>query len=425
MRVALALLGLLIAVPAAGAQTWSPPQPLSADRDFFDNLDLAVSRDGTSLATWRFTQGARSGVGGAPRAPGAAAFGPRRQLVAPSATGVTSGPVAYGRDGALLAVAGERRVAVRSGRASGAFGKARVLRRLTRGRVADVSLAAGPRGDAVLAWYEDRGVRSDRVYVSLRRAGGRFGVPRRLATGRVRSVAAAIGASGDVLVAWDARGLVRTRFKPRRRNGFRATDTIRSQDAFFAELHPVVTLNGRAVVAWSARFASEGGGREPVFFQAAVRPSGAQRFRRAQLLERMPDDAGLGRPVDAVADPSGSVAVAWSGAAGADRRVKVGRVGPDGRVGSAQEVSPAGGDALLTDLAASAGGTLIAVWDGGPEGEQDPVGAALAAAGQPFGPPEAVSPSGQRATAGVAGFAGEAPTIVFAGRSVQATTRSG
>jgi hypothetical protein len=426
---ALAALALLVLAAPASAQTWSPPQRLSEERGVFDAvpLGLAVSRDRAALAAWRFPAGVNSGVAAAARAPGADAFGARRRLVAPSSTGLVDGPVAYGRDGALLAVADERRVTVRRGHTDGTFGKARVLRRLDRGRVADVSLAAGPRGNAALAWFEDRGTRTDRVYVSLRPAGGSFGAPRRLATGRIRSVAAAVGASGDVLVAWDARGVLRTRFKPRRRTSFRATETIRSEDAFFAELHPVVTPNGRAVLAWSAQFASEGGDRGPVFFQVAVRPSGAQRFRRAELLERMPsdDEEGLGRPVDAVADPSGNVAVAWSGSDGPDRRVRVARVGQDGRMQPAQAVSAAGTDALLSDLAISPGGTLIAVWDGGVENTRGGVGAALAAAGGPFGPPEAVSPPGAFASAGVAAFAAERPTVVFAGTAVQATTRSG
>ena len=85
-------------------------------------------------------------------------------------------------------------------------------------------------------------------------------------------MAAAIGARGDALVAWDARGVLKTRFKPRARAGFRATDTIRSKPAFFAEMAPVVTPSGRAVLAWSAQFASEGGDRGPVYMQAAIRP---------------------------------------------------------------------------------------------------------------------------------------------------------
>ena len=114
-----------------------------------------------------------------------------------------------------------------------------------------------------------------------------------------------------------------------------------------------------------------------MFFQVAVRPSGADRFRRAELLERMPGDEGLGRPVDVV-DVSDTVAVAWSGADGAARRVRVARVGPDGRTEPAQDVSAAGTDALLSDLVASPGGTLIAVWDGGVEGATSTVTAALA-----------------------------------------------
>ncbi len=235
-----------------------------------------------------------------------------------------------------------------------------------------------------------------------------------------------------MLVAWDARGVLRTRFKPRRRASFRATDTIRSEDAFFAELHPVVTLNGRAVLAWSAQFASEGGGSGPVFFQAAVRPSGADRFRRAELLERMPGDEGLGRPVDAVADPSGNVSVAWSGSDGADRRVRVARVGQDGRMQPAQDVSAAGADALLSDLAVSPGGTLIAVWDGGVEGATSTVscraGPLRRSRSGPLRPSRrpgsAPSPAWRASPA-------SGPTVVFAGRApgagsvVQAATRSG
>ena len=85
-------------------------------------------------------------------------------------------------------------------------------------------------------------------------------------------MAAAIGARGDALVAWDARGVLRARFKGRGAKGFRATDTIRSKPAFFADMHPVVTPSVRAVLAWSAQFASEGGDRGPVYVQAAIRP---------------------------------------------------------------------------------------------------------------------------------------------------------
>ena len=141
---------------------------------------------------------------------------PRRRLVAPTSTGAGRRP---GRLRARRRAAGGRGRAARGGPQRAHERDVREGPRSSAGSTAggsrDVSLAAAPSGDAALAWFEDRGTRTDRVYVSLRRAHGRFGAPRRLATGRIRSVAAAVGASGDVLVAWDARGVLRTRFKPR------------------------------------------------------------------------------------------------------------------------------------------------------------------------------------------------------------------
>ena len=224
-----------------------------------------------------------------------------------------------------------------------------------------------------------------------------------------------------MLVAWDARGTLRTRFKPRGRDGFRATDTIRSRDAFFADLHPVVTGIGRAVLAWSAQFASEGGARGPVVFQAAVRPARAARFRRAALLETMPAgaEAGLGRPLDAVMDSGGRVAIAWSGggAAPGERRVRVARDLVDGGIAPAQDVSAPGTVAILSDLAAGLGGRLVAVWDGGVEDRASVVRAAVAEGpGAPFGLPEDVSPAGEDARFGKAAFLGDRPAVVLANR---------
>jgi hypothetical protein len=310
------------------------------------------------------------------------------------------------------------RLEVRSGKTTGRFGTPRAIR--AHAGLRSVSLSVNAYGDGVLAWFEDRGVRTDRVYVALRRAGHGFGKPRRLATGRIRSVAAAVGPAGDVLVAWDARGTLRTRFKPRRRDGFRAADTIRSRDAFFADLHPVVTAVGRAVLAWSAQFASEGGDRGTVFFQVAVRPARAERFRRAALLETMPGaEAGLGRPIDAAMDSVGRVAIAWSGGgtAPSERRVRVARDLVDGGIGPAQDVSAPGTVAILSDLAAGPGGRLVAAWDGGVEDQASVVRAAVAdAAGAPFGAPEDVSPAGQNARFARAAFLGERPAVVLANR---------
>ena len=320
MRLALAAALLLIA-PASAQAAWTG-QELSGPHTFVDDPAVVVSPSGRALAYWDFQDGlgnrARSGSAGATRAPGAGGFGTAVRLVPATSIrrpgAILDQIVTTRGDGALLAerlpgagdtVAG--RLAVRFGSTSGTFGRPRTIRRAAPFSIPRVSLAANAAGDAVLAWFEDRGVRTDRVYVALRRAGHGFGKPRRLATGRIRDVAAAIGERGDALVAWDARGVLRTRFKARGRRGFRATDTIRSKPAYFADMHPVVTPSGRAVLAWSAQFRSEGGDSGPVRFQAATRAAGARRFARARLLETIPARAydGLGRALDAVADSAG------------------------------------------------------------------------------------------------------------------------
>ena len=196
------------------------------------------------------------------------------------------------------------RLSVRSARADGSLSTRRTLRTAT--RIRSVEAAANANGDAAVAWFEDRGVRSDRVYVALRRRGHAFGAPRRLATGRVRSVAVAVGASGDVLVAWDARGEIGTRFRPRGRASFRAADRIRSGPAFFGRPAP---------------------GRHP------QRPRGARLERAVRQRGRRERPAALrgrGAPVRRPSLPPGAPARAPGGRAGAaDDRRRRGRHGAD------------------------------------------------------------------------------------------------
>ena len=179
-------------------------------------------------------------------------------------------------------------------------------------RIAPPALAGNARGDLALAWFEDRGTTNDRVYVALRRAGQAFGKPIRLATGRVRSVSAAVGSRGDVLVAWDARGKVRARLR-RRGRGLRPRGdaalrpgVLRRAAHRGRELRPRLRGVGRA--ARSPRAASAG----PGFYEAAVRPAGAARFRRAQRLERLGAGPRRSASLDLALTGRGNALVAWA-----------------------------------------------------------------------------------------------------------------
>jgi hypothetical protein len=407
MRAALLAALVLAALPsaAAAAPPWSAPQDVSRPHLFVSDPSLVAAGDGSWLAAWRWQDGvraaARTGESAGVRSRSAAAFGPEHATPAgrignPVAIGATRAALALLRPvGSTRAPRGELRVAL--GRASGRFGPSRVVAR--RPRIASPAFAGNAHGDLALAWFEDRGTRNDRVYVALRRAGRRFGRPLRLATGRVRSVTVAAGPRGDTLVAWDARGVVRARYRPPGR-GFGRLETIRSQPTYFAALRAAITARGRAYLAWAAQFRSEGGDSGPAFVQAAVRPAGAHRFRRAELLERLGRDREL-NPAGLAVDPgSGRAIVAWTGFDGATGRVRVAETDAGGRFSIRQDVSPAGVEAVLDDVAMSPAGSRVVLWTAfSPAVQQSQVQGAYARFGERFGPPEAISAREQADTA--------------------------
>ena len=403
-RALLAAMLLALALPSAAAADppWTPPQNVSSPSIFPGPLLGAVAgADGRALAFWN----AQDTIGEpilhwrvASRAPGAAAFGPQQ-----TAPADLFGLTAYGNNRTLAGFQrqigplqeGRTKLQVRFGRTTGTFGHATTIaddKFLVR-----PAIAANASGDAALAWFADRGVSNDRVLVSLRRAGGSFGHPIRLAEGRIRSVAVAVGPEGQVLVAWDARGTIRARFRRSMTTPFEATETIRSDEAFFAQIHAAIGNSGRAYLAWSAKFISEGGAQHDVFYEVAVRPSG-RRFRAATLLERQP--ASRQQAPIAIAVIGRDATVAWSGFDGTNARVRASSTDSAGRFGPPQDVSPTGVDAVVSDLKMAAGQRVV-LWDnGGFEANQ--VFAALAnptPPPSPFGPAEAVSPA-QEARAG-------------------------
>jgi hypothetical protein len=395
------LLSLALPVAAAADPPWTAPQNVSSPSIFGGPLLGAIAGgDGRALAFWN-AQDTTEPVQRwrvASRAPGAAAFGPQQ-----SAPADLFDVVAYGSSRTLAGFQrqlgppeeGRTKLQVRFGRTTGTFGHATT--------VADdafllrPAIAANANGDAALAWFADRGTTTDRVYVSLRRAGGSFGHPIRLGEGRIRSVDVAVGPEGQVLVAWDARGTIRTRFRRSMTTPFDSTETIRSEETFFAQLHTAVGGSGRGYVAWSAKFMSEGGAQHDVFYEVAVRPSG-KRFRDATLLERQPRTRQQA-PI-AIALSGRDATVAWSGFDGTNGRVRVASTDSAGRFGPAQDVSPAGADAVVSDLKIAAGQRVV-LWDNGGFSANQ-VFAALAnptPPPSPFGPAEAVSPA-QLARAG-------------------------
>jgi hypothetical protein len=408
------LLALLAPAVAAADPPWSGAQNLSLPHLFVDPVAITASGNGTALASWSWQDGTgaseRSGASVASRPAGATTFGAERP--APSGTIAIAG---YAQTRAIAltdraigpANVGRTRLQVAFGTTAGSFGTPRTI--ADGPRLDRPVLAVNARGDAVVAYFQDRGVDNDRVLVSVRRAGGSFGAPFQVGHGAIRSVAVAVGERGDLLVAWDARGTIRARYRSATASGFQPIETIASEPTYFAQIHAAVDPAGRCYLAWSAQFLSEGGTRGPVFNEVAVRPSG-HRFRAAQLLER--DNETHSQEPIALATDGRNATVAWTGFDGANARVRVASTDPSARFGAPQAVSPAGRDGVVSDLAA-AGGTRLVVWDNG-SFDANQVFAAAAAPGAAFGAAEAVS-AAQEARAGRALLSPQ-PTIVWTNR---------
>jgi hypothetical protein len=395
---------------------WFSTVAVSPPHRLFDSATIAAARGGDALATWSWQDETRLRVAGA-RRPRNGAFGPERALPA----GTIGGPVLSEPRRAVVAtirpVGSNRdprsRLSVALGSVDGTFGPQRLVARHP--RIARPALAGNERGDLALAWFEDRGTRNDRVMVSLRRHGRSFGAPVRLATGRLRNVTVAVGARGHVLVAWEARGVVRARFKRPGARGFGRVQTIRSNPAFFTDLHAVVAPSGRSYVAWSAQFRSEGGDVGDSFVELATRSPGA-RFGRARLLESFGPDTPQ-QPVDLAPDGRGGALLGWTGAPGRPRLAVADANGFLSVIdlpatGALADVATApGGRRLVLWTRADTGGTrLEAAYDGGPGG---------------FGPPEPVALGDLSHPQGAISERSNPVAVYIAGDQVQVASRRG
>ena len=325
------LIALLFAAPASAAPPWS--DPVDAATDLF-----------------------------------AVRYVPPQHLF----SGTVSRPVLYGATRAVVTVQNENGLYVSFGRTDGTYG---APKRITARAVSGVQLAANANGDIAIAWFEDRGVSNDRVYIAFRPNGKPFTPPILQATDRLRSVSIAVSPRADLLLAYDARGVVKTRYKRAAAPLFGRVQALASEPTLGARLRTAVAGNGRAYVAWAA----QGG-----LYQAAVRTVGSGRFRDAQLLEQRPASEPVGG-LDLVVDDSYRATVAWGAIA-----VRAATTDASATFGAAQEIAP-GTEATL---ASAPDGRRLVAWKNG-----DAFLAAIAPATGPFGAPEGVSSADDAITA--------------------------
>jgi hypothetical protein len=350
------------AAPAAAAPPWTAPQTVAtaAARSpalAFGSGGLGVGSLGTGAAATRVLS-VRVGAD----APLAAS-----RVVAT----IEDGPLPYART-RTVSLRG-RTAAGRAttlgwslGRTDGALGTARTLRTAVL-RPGEAELAVSPNGNAVIAFVEERGG-STRLWLSTRRAAGRFTSPRVVrGSGSARSVSVSVNDRGRFVLAY-ALGAARTRVVEARIGttaGSLGGVRIVGQQLGLARTDAVVAPTGRATVAWTTRDGGEEQ-NDPTQLRTNVAPAGRSTFAGQVVLDRAVPGA-LGTeptPPSLAATPDGTTAVAYtlsgrfSDLAGQGNFLTPARVSVQdaaARFGAPQELSP---DAVVGRIAARADGTF-------------------------------------------------------------------
>ncbi|MDX6679583.1 MAG: hypothetical protein QOE31_3635 [Solirubrobacteraceae bacterium] len=228
-------------------------------------------------------------------------------------------------------------------------------------------LGVDARGNAIAAWQADaaktRGdpyEQTNAVFVSLRRAGGRFAKPRpvtRLDLA-VATYALDVGASGDGAIAWQAAGAGGQVYVQRRRRGGGfgpAAALARSRGG--REPAAAIDARGRLLVAWLAPSRRE---RCGMVVMATVAP----RKGRFRAPKRLSDDCAHAGYLRAALARDGDGAVAWrsAGARSAISRSTIRIATFAGGRFHAQRAASAVGNVGETLALAAGGQRTLAVW---------------------------------------------------------------
>lgn len=360
LTVSLALAAAL--APAAHGATWSAPQTVSQPHTFADQLQLATRADGATIAGWAWQDNvgndARGGWSTATRAPNTTTFGAetptvdglialgpfaRTQSIAVGTQAVPGSPDPGGafrsrirasisgstpRSLAVAPISGVpvlgsapnsstaliayveiqrtstgaiRRIVRTIDRRNGAWASPSTIS--GRGHAGPIAAAVGARGDAVVVF-----VREGKLLARLRRPGHNWGSIQQLTTSRGSTswvLGAAINARGQVRVVWRRHPYrsvteLRTAAVLVGRNTFTAPQTL-ATDGASADFSLAPTSTGWAI---ADVLTPAGSGPAPVVF----RTHGGSQFG---ALEYAGGAQGGIRGADVVANPDGSLTVAW------------------------------------------------------------------------------------------------------------------
>ncbi len=353
---------LLPAATAVAAPPWSAPVPVDAGVQPDHRPTLVHNTAGEGLLTFSTTPegDARSTFTTLVARDQSGGFGARRKIA-----GRVVDVVRSDEERELLALRvlpgdGER-VGVSVASAGLAVSQVHVL---GSGRfIRTPVIAANERGDAAVAWVEDRPGK-DRIRVSLRKTGGPFGAARTIAQADgFTNADVAVGAEGQVAVAYGERTgskrAVRALVGKVAQPSALRSHTIGTHGGY-ADPAAAYASNGRLVVVYGEQDAGTVA-KKPYVVRTVSLRSGATAFSAPRELE--PAGAVQRSPGRVRVIPVGSegrVLATWTAAkAGGGFPLRVAVADDRGRFGAARDLAANGADA---DLAVRPDGRVTAAW---------------------------------------------------------------
>jgi hypothetical protein len=282
---------------------------------------------------------------------------------------------------------------VRAGTTSAASGTP-VLRTLQGTQSQNVTALVGnARGDVALS---TRGLRSRLVFLRRKGATTFSRVLTINVSSTARGVTVALSPDGQLLVVWEDRHEV---FARHRGAGgtWGAVHTL--GPGVQSDLQAAMDSTGRMLVAWKSQRVSEGEASDPavVSFITAAPGHGFGARRTIETVGQTGAGRYVASPGVRLSVTTGDAALlAWTGFDGARFVVRAAPLS-QGHVGAPQQLSPAGGDAVLGDIATANDGRALALWrsnvagaDPVPDAQPHLLGNVRAAAAATFGAPEAI-----------------------------------
>jgi hypothetical protein len=282
---------------------------------------------------------------------------------------------------------------VRAGTARGASGTP-ALRTLSGTQGQNVTALVGnARGDVALA---TRGLRTRLIYLRRRGTSTFSRVLTINVSSTARGVTVAVSPDGQLLVVWEDRHEVFARHR-----GARGTwgAPHRLGPGIQSDLQAAMDGTGRMLVAWKSQRVNEGESNAAAVV-SYITAAGGRGFGSRRTIETV-GRTGVGRFVGTPGvrlqvSGSDTALLAWTGFDGAHFVVRAAPL-DRGHVGARQQLSPAGVDAALGDVATANDGRALALWRSGVAGA-DPVpgqqphlfGNVRAAAATTFGAAEAI-----------------------------------